>query len=82
MKAGDDGIVISAVDGEVQAWNAADGRLAWECRGDGPVKGLAILGEEGQRGVVVYSEEEGSRAVVRKLAADSGDVVWEHTDAR
>lgn len=80
LKAGEDGIVISAVGSNVQVWNAADGRLAWSWKGVGNVSGLLVL--EGQTGVVVYSEEEGSKAVLRKLTTDTGNVVWEHTDTR
>jgi len=82
LKTGEGGTVISAVDGEVQAWNAADGRLVWGWKGAGSVRGLEVLEEDGRSGVVVFSEEEDSRAVIRKLAADSGKVEWEHTEVR
>ena len=82
LKAGEAGTVIGAVNGEVQAWDAADGRLAWGWQGAGSVKGLEVLEGGGQSGVLVFSEEEISRTVVRKLAADSGKVEWEHTEVR
>lgn len=82
LKAGEGGTVIGAVDGEVQAWDAADGRLAWGWQGAGSVRGLEVFEGNGQSGVLVFSEEEDSRTVVRKLAADSGKVEWEHMQAR
>lgn len=75
------GAIASAVSGEVQAWNAADGRLDWGWTGAGPVKGLELLSRKGHTDVVVL-HEEGSKGVVRKLASGSGDVVWEHRDER
>jgi len=82
LNAGEAGTVIGAVHGEVQAWDAADGRLAWGWQGTGSVKGLEVLRGDAQSGVLVFSEEENSRTVVRKLAADSGKVEWEHTEVR
>ena len=81
LRPDEDGAVISAVDGKVQAWNAADGRIVWEWQGAGEVRGLEVLARDGQKGVAVYSDE-GSRTVLRKLAADTGDVVWEYIDVR
>ena len=75
------GTIASAVNGEVQAWNAADGRLDWGWMGAGPVKGLELLSRKGYTDVVVLNDE-GSRGVVQKLASGSGDVVWEHRDER
>jgi len=82
LKAGEGGTVIGAVDGEVQTWDAADGRLAWRWQGAGRIRGLEVLEGDGRAGVLVLSEEEDSRTVVRKLAADKGKVEWEHTDVR
>ena len=82
LKAGEDGTVISAVGGEVQAWNAGDGRLAWGWKSAGNIRGLEVLEGQEQKGVLAFSQEEGSRTVLRKLAADTGDIVWEHTDVR
>ena len=75
------GAIASAVNGEVQAWNAADGRLDWGWTGAGPVKGLELLSRKGYTDVVVLNEE-GSKGVVRKLASGNGDVLWEHRDER
>lgn len=82
LKAGEGGTVIGAVDGQIQAWDAADGRLVWEWQGAGSVRGLEVLEGDGQSGVLVFSQEENSRGVVRKLAADRGKVEWEHTEVR
>lgn len=82
LKAGEGGTVISAVGGEVQTWDAADGRLAWVWQSAGSVRGLEVLEGDGQSGVLVSSEEEDSRTVVRKLGANSGKVEWEHVEAR
>ena len=76
------GAIASAYNGEVQAWNAADGRLDWSWTGDGSVKGLELLSRKGYTNVVVLSKEEGAKSVTRKLASGTGDVVWEHSDER
>ena len=76
------GAIASAINGEVQAWNAADGRLDWGWTGAGSVKGLELLSRKGYTDVIVLTEEDLSKGVVRKLASGSGDVVWEHKDER
>ena len=76
------GAIASAYNGEVQAWNAADGRLDWSWTGAGSVKGVELFSRKGYTDVLVLSEEEGTRSVARKLASGSGDVVWEHKDER
>lgn len=81
LQAGEDGTIVSAIGGNVQLWNAADGRLAWDWQGAGTVKGLQILESDGKRSVVAFSDE-GSKAVLRRFAADSGEVIWEHEDVR
>lgn len=75
--------IISAVNGVVRAWDAVDGRLAWAWQSTGQVKGIAILGgTEGEKDVVVLSEEYASNTVVRLLVADTGDIKWEFKDGR
>ena len=75
--------VISAVGEDVQAWDAADGRLVWAWKGRGQIKSLEIIeAQGGAKDVLVLSEEEGNVGVVRKLKANSGEVVWEHKDTR
>ena len=75
--------VVSAIRDEVQAWDAADGRLVWAWKGLGQIKGLEVLeAPGGVKDILVLSEEKGSVGVVRKLKANSGEVMWEHRDAR
>lgn len=75
--------LVSAVGRRVQSWDATDGRLVWEWKGQGEVKAIGIVvSADGSKDALAVSEEEGSKAVVRKLAADTGDVLWEITDAR
>ena len=76
------GAIASATNGDVQTWNAADGRLDWAWKGVGRIKGLELLSRTGYTDVVVLNEEEGSKGVVRKLASGSGSVLWEHRDER
>jgi len=74
--------IVSAVDRVVQAWDAVDGRLAWIWQGEGKIKALEVIaGDQGENDVLVLSEE-GPNSVVRRLAAYTGDVVWEHRDTR
>ena len=76
--------LVSAVSGKVQAWDATDGRLAWEWDGgDGTrVVDVALSAESGKY-VLVLSEGEGSSSVVVKnLAADTGEILWESSDTR
>jgi len=75
--------VISATGGKVQAWDAADGRLVWAWKGPGQIKGLEVVeAQGGGKDVLVLSEEEGNIGTARKLKMASGDVLWEHRDAR
>ena len=75
--------VVSAIGDGVQAWDAADGRLVWEWKGSGLVKGLEVLETQGgAKDALVLSEEEGGVGLVRKLNTVSGEVVWEHRDTR
>ncbi|KAI9761186.1 MAG: hypothetical protein M1835_008221, partial [Candelina submexicana] len=76
--------VISAVDGEVRAWDALDGKLVWGNEfADGPAKDLEVLelidGSEGspKDAIVLFGEE---KAVIRRLKGDTGAVAWEYRD--
>ena len=84
LRAGEGGdTLISAVGGKVQAWDATDGRLVWEWDGGIGTKVVNItLSVEGGKYsyVLVLCEGEGSSAVVRNLAADTGEVSWESSD--
>jgi len=88
LRAGDgENIVISAVGGDVSAWDALDGRLAWSVHvGDGEVRDLAILElEEGlvnvkaKDAIVVHGGRTGS---VRRVDGATGRVKWEYLDER
>ena len=72
--------VYSAIGNQVQAWDAADGRLLWSFLGNGEVKALGY--SEKREGVISLDEEAEQVGVVRKLAADTGKVVWEFRDER
>lgn len=73
--------LISAVDGKVQAWDAVDGRLVWEWSGGDGTKVVDVApSAEGGKYVLVLTEGEGSSFVVRKLVADTGEVLWESGD--
>lgn len=75
-------VVVSAVGNDVNAWDAADGRLVWQWFGPGPVRGLEVLGIEGMKGDVLVATEEEGKSVVTRLSASSGHIVWEYTDER
>ncbi|KAL8728390.1 MAG: hypothetical protein Q9166_005434 [cf. Caloplaca sp. 2 TL-2023] len=71
--------VISAINGTVQAWDAAEGRLVWDWRGSEETKALEVVKSDtyGQ-GIYVLSLKGGNKAIIRKLSEDTGAVVWEH----
>lgn len=84
---------LSAADGEntiytafkdsVRAWDATDGRLVWDRTGTGLAKALETLTtDDGHGDVLGLSEEEGKAALVTKLAASTGEVLWEFRDNR
>ncbi|KAL8998081.1 MAG: hypothetical protein Q9169_002774 [Polycauliona sp. 2 TL-2023] len=71
--------VISAVNGTVQAWDAADGRLVWDWTGSGGIKALDVVrGESPGQGVYIVTQASESKATIRKLSEGSGTLVWEH----
>lgn len=75
--------IVSAIGNEVQAWDAAHGRLVWAWKGHGQLKGLKVLEtQSGGKDVLVLCEEVGSVGVVRKLEAATGEVIWEYRDER
>jgi len=75
-------VVVSAVGAEIQAWDAADGRLVWSWRGDGLVRSLEVVDIEGMRGDVVAVTEGNGKVFVTRLSASLGDVVWKYEDTR
>ncbi|KAL9044002.1 MAG: hypothetical protein Q9214_002829 [Letrouitia sp. 1 TL-2023] len=73
-------LIISAVNGAIQAWDAADGRFAWEWRFSGKVKDLKTFGKYTKGvGIFVLTEED-NKGVVRKLSAETGSLVWQYED--
>ena len=75
--------LVSAVGAKVQAWDATDGRSAWEWDGGDGTKVVDItLSAESGRYVLVLSKGEGSSFVVKNLAADTGETLWESSDTR
>ncbi len=84
LRAGDGAdAVISVVEGNVQAWDAIDGRLVWESRRYGKVKALEVLADPAfENDVLIAYEVDGAKAVVERLAASTGVVKWTYEDAR
>lgn len=74
--------LVSVVDGKIQTWDATDGRLVWEWHNSGKVKSIETFAAAEEDHDVLALSEEGSDTVVRRLAADNGELTWEHTDAR
>ena len=75
--------LVSAVGAKVQAWDATDGRLAWEWDGGDGTKVVDVtLSAESGKYVLVLSEGKGSGFVVKNLAADTGEILWESSDTR
>ncbi|KAL8786695.1 MAG: hypothetical protein Q9213_002630 [Squamulea squamosa] len=73
--------LISAVNGTVQAWDAAEGRLVWDWTGSEHIKALEVVrsGDAGQ-GVYIVTQTSGNKANIRKLSEQSGTLLWEHED--
>ena len=70
-------IIFSSVDNLVQTWDAVDGRLLWEARQEGKVKALrAITTDQTSYNVVVLVEKAGNVVEARRIAGQSGDLVW------
>lgn len=78
-----DNVLVSAVNGSLQAWDAAEGRILWEWKSSEEIKALEVLTSDGAgRSVYTVSQGSGAKAVVRKISGDSGAVIWEHEDDR
>lgn len=76
-------LVISAVNGTVQAWDAAEGRLVWDRRVLDDIKALeASQTVADGYGVYVLTQGNGGKAHIRKLSEDSGALIWEYQDER
>ena len=69
--------VVSAAGSRVQAWDAASGRLAWEWRAEGTVRGLEVLDRTGgAKDPLVLTQEGDNAPRVARLRADDGSTVW------
>lgn len=78
-------IVVSAVNNEVAAWSASDGRLVWSRNlGKGLVHDLEILefpdtkSDSGAKDVLLLFNN--ANPVVQRLDGSNGNVKWEHVD--
>ena len=81
MKAGEGGkTLVTAIGETVESWDATDGRLTWQWKGNGTIKSL----ETTERGndVIVLSEATDTLVIVRKISTETGAVLWEHRDTR
>lgn len=75
--------LFSAVNGEVQAWDAADGRQVWKHAVNGEVLDLKVLpGGKSPTDLVILSKHDKSAASVSLLTADTGKVLWTFYDDR
>lgn len=89
LRAGEDAdTVVTAVGGQVAAWAASDGRVAWtHALEDAPVHDLEILeldegkarAEDGKDAILLVG---GTNPSVKRLDALSGRVKWEFEDTR
>ena len=76
-------VVISAVDENLQAWDAVDGRLVWESKSYGKIRALEVLPDVAfENDVLVAYEVDGNKVVIQRLAANTGLVKWTYQDAR
>lgn len=76
-------IIISAINGTVQAWDAADGRLVWDWTTLEEIMALEVSqSDAGSHGVYVLTQGSKRKAVVQKLSEDSGKLAWEYHDER
>ncbi|KAI9828208.1 MAG: hypothetical protein M1819_004599 [Sarea resinae] len=86
LRAGEDETtVVSAFGGEVRAWDALDGKLAWGNEfDDGSIRDLEVIelldGKAGRSAKDVVILSGGAKGVVRRLNGENGDVLWEHKD--
>lgn len=70
--------IFSAVGQRLQAWNALDGKLAWETQETGNVRALEVVPDlNGRYDVLASVGGDGSATIlVERYAGDTGDVIW------
>lgn len=74
-------LIISAINGTVQAWDAAEGRLVWEWIGHEDIKALVVSQiDVDSRDIYILSQDNENKAYVRKLAQESGILDWQYQD--
>lgn len=75
--------IFSAINGRIQAWDAAQGRLLWEQLDTGESKDLQVLDlKETPGNILVLTVMRPTTGFIKSLAADSGKIVWEFKDER
>ena len=75
--------IFSSINGIIQAWDAADGRLVWEQLEAGESKDMLVLDLDGRvKDILVLNLLRGTMVTVKKLAPDSGEIQWEYKDDR
>ncbi|KAL8873347.1 MAG: hypothetical protein Q9174_001167 [Haloplaca sp. 1 TL-2023] len=76
-----DNALLTAVNGSIQAWDAAEGRQLWRQTLDEDIRALEVAKEPGGgRSVYALSQRGEAKSVIRKISGQSGDVLWEHGD--
>ncbi|KAI9814549.1 MAG: hypothetical protein M1832_005729 [Thelocarpon impressellum] len=87
LRAGEnEALVVSAVGGQVKAWDALDGKLAWgNDFADGDAADLEVI-ESGEAAETAGAKDsvalfgKDGHGTVRRLSGDTGKVVWEFQD--
>ena len=83
LKAGNgENTVVTAIGSHVRAWDAADGRLVWAWEGSGIVRSLEIMDFAGQSKDVLVLHDDKGKAVITRLEATAGKLVWQQTGDR
>lgn len=84
LKAGDGAnVIVSAVNEQVQVWDAIDGRMAWNWQTKDRIRALEVMaGTQEEKDVLVVSREDTGSAMIRKLSISYGGAKWVHRDTR
>ena len=83
LKAGGaENTIVSGTEAGVRAWDAADGRLIWECSIIGKVKGLEVLEIEGTNKDVLALSHKDDKTLVSRLSSSTGQIIWQYVDQR